>query len=239
MPVFRLSDLPVFPPAHLAEAGGLLAVGGDLSPERLIAAYRAGIFPWYSEGEPIWWHSPDPRFVLEPARLHIPRSLRKRIRRGDFEIRFDTAFREVMTRCGKAQRPGQRGTWITREMVRAYVSLHELGIAHSAEAWREGRLVGGLYGVSLGDMYFGESMFADESDASKVAFVVLVRWMHAQGVELIDSQVYTDHLGRFGADFWPREEYLARLAELVERPTRRGRWSIEPGDRAFQVGAGE
>jgi leucyl/phenylalanyl-tRNA--protein transferase len=235
VPVFRLSDLPVFPPAHLAEAGGLLAVGGDLSPQRLIAAYRSGIFPWYSEGEPIWWHSPDPRFVLEPERLHVPRSLKKVIRRGDYEVRFDTAFREVMTRCAKVKRPGQRGTWITKEMVRAYLTLHDIGIAHSAEAWQDGVLVGGLYGVSIGDMYFGESMFADAPDASKVAFAVHVRWMHAQGIALLDSQVYTDHLARFGADHWPREEYLARLAELVDRPTRRGNWSIEPGDPAFAV----
>ncbi len=235
MPVFRLSEFPVFPPAHLAEAGGLLAVGGDLSPERLIVAYRSGIFPWYSEGEPIWWHTPDPRFVLEPSRLHIPRSLKKIIRRGDYEIRLDTAFREVMNRCGKVKRPGQRGTWITKEMSRAYQSLHELGVAHSAEAWREGKLVGGVYGVSLGDMYFGESMFADAPDASKAAFVVLVRWMQGQGIQLIDSQVHTEHLARFGADFWPREEYLARLAELVDRPTRRGAWVIAPGDPAFAV----
>ena len=235
MPVFRLSEFPVFPPAHLAEAGGLLAVGGDLSPERLIAAYRAGIFPWYSEGEPIWWHTPDPRFVLEPALLHVPRSLKKIIRRGDYVIRFDTAFREVMTRCGKVARPGQRGTWITKEMLRAYLSLHDLGVAHSAEAWRDGKLVGGLYGVSLGDMYFGESMFADSPDASKAAFVVMVRWMERQGIQLIDSQVHTEHLARFGADFWPREEYLGRLAALVDEPTRRGKWVIEPGDPAFQV----
>lgn len=235
MPVFRLSELPVFPPVHLAEAGGLLAVGGDLSPQRLIVAYRSGVFPWYSEGEPIWWHSPDPRFVLEPSGLRVPRSLKKIIRRGDYEIRFDTRFRDVVTRCARTRRPGQRGTWITREMMRAYQSLHELGIAHSAEAWKDGALVGGLYGVSIGDVYFGESMFADAPDASKVAFVVLVRWMAAQGVGLIDSQVYTDHLARFGAEQWPREEYLERLAELVDRPTRRGAWSIPPGDAAFAV----
>jgi leucyl/phenylalanyl-tRNA--protein transferase len=233
MPVFRLGEEPVFPAPELAEAGGLLAVGGDLRPERLIAAYRAGIFPWYSEGEPIWWHSPDPRFVLDPAALHVPRSLQKILRRHDFEIRFDTAFEDVITACGRAPRPRQRGTWITRDMVRAYRRLFRLGLAHSAEAWRDGVLVGGLYGVSIGDMYFGESMFADAPDASKCAFVVLVRWMQARGIGLVDSQVYTDHLARFGADHWPRERYLARLHELVDRPTRVGPWHLDPDDPAL------
>jgi len=208
-------------------------VGGDISPQRLIVAYRSGVFPWYSEGEPIWWHSPDPRFVLEPSHLHIPRSLKKIIRRGDYEVRFDTRFREVVSRCARTPRPGQRGTWITREMTRAYLSLHDLGIAHSAEAWKDGRMVGGVYGVSIGDVFFGESMYAEAPDASKVAFVVLVRWMQARGIALVDSQVYTEHLARFGAEMWPREEYLERLAELVDRPTRRGPWHIEPGDPAF------
>lgn len=235
MPVFRLSELPLFPPPELSEAGGLLAVGGDLSPERLLNAYRSGIFPWYSEGEPIWWHSPDPRFVLEPERLHIPRSLAKVIRRRPYEVRFDTAFAAVIRGCATAPRPGQRGTWITRAMVRAYERLHQLGVAHSAEAWREGELVGGLYGVSLGDVYFGESMFARAPDASKMAFVVLVRWMRARGVGLVDSQVRTDHLARFGAEEWPRRRYLDRLAELVDRPTRRGPWTLDPDDPAFDV----
>lgn len=225
MPVFRLNELPIFPPAHMAEQG-LLAVGGDLSSQRLIAAYQAGIFPWYTEGEPIWWHSPDPRFVLEPQKLHVPRSLEKILRRGDYEVRFDTAFADVIRNCSARARPGQRGTWITRAMQRAYIALHELGLAHSAEAWRDGRLVGGLYGVSLGDVYFGESMFALEPDASKCAFVTLVRWLSAAGVQLIDSQVRTDHVARFGGEDWPREQYLLRLAELVHAPTRTGKWDV-------------
>lgn len=235
MPVFRLGELPVFPPPHLAEAGGLLAVGGDLSPARLIEGYRQGIFPWYSEGQPIWWHSPDPRFVLEPEKLHVPRSLKKIVRRGDYEVRFDTSFPEVMRACARVPRPRQRGTWITRAMERAYHELFERGVAHSAEAWKDGRLVGGLYGVSLGDVYFGESMFAEAPDASKVAFVVLARWMRARGIALIDSQVHTEHLERFGAEEWPRDRYLARLHELVDHPTRYGPWRIEPGDPAFAV----
>lgn len=225
MPVFRLNELPIFPPAHLAEQG-LIAVGGDLSSQRLLAAYQAGIFPWYNEGEPIWWHSPDPRFVLEPEHLHVPRSLEKILRRGDYEIRFDTAFPDVIRACSARPRPGQRGTWITKAMQRAYVTLHELGFAHSAEAWRDGKLVGGLYGVSLGDVYFGESMFADAPDASKCAFVTLMRWLIASDVKLVDSQVHTEHLERFGAVNWPRERYLARLAELVHAPTRAGRWDV-------------
>jgi leucyl/phenylalanyl-tRNA--protein transferase len=235
VPVYRLGPDPVFPPPEHAEAGGLLAVGGDLSVVRVLEGYRHGIFPWYSEGQPIWWHSPDPRFVLDPAQLHVPRSLAKIIRRGDYEVRFDTAFAEVIAACAKVPRPGQRGTWITRDMVRAYTELHALGLAHSAEAWKDGELVGGLYGVSLGDMYFGESMFAAAPDASKVAFVVMVRWMRAQGISLVDSQVYTDHLARFGAEEWPRERYLEALYERVDRPTRQGRWTIAPGDPAFAV----
>jgi leucyl/phenylalanyl-tRNA--protein transferase len=233
VPVFRLGPDILFPRPELAEAGGLLAVGGDLRPERLLAGYQQGIFPWYSEGQPIWWHSPDPRFVLEPEKLHVPRSLGKILRRGDYEIRFDTAFGDVIRACARRPRPFQRGTWITRDMIRAFEQLHALGVAHSAEAWQGGTLVGGLYGVSLGDMYFGESMFADAPDASKCAFVVLMRWMTARGIGLVDSQVYTDHLSRFGAEEWPRARYLARLAELVGRDTRLGPWPLEPGDPAL------
>ena len=235
MPVYRLGPEPIFPPADHAESGGLLAVGGDLGVVRLIEGYRHGIFPWYSEGQPIWWHSPDPRFVLDPTRLHVPRSLRKIIRRGDYTVRFDTAFERVIANCARVERPNQGGTWITRDMIRAYRELHELGVAHSAEAWLGDELVGGLYGVSLGDVYFGESMFARAPDASKVAFVVLVRWMLARGITLVDSQVATDHLARFGAEEWPRRRYLDALAARVDAPTRAGRWVIEAGDDAFAV----
>lgn len=233
--MFRLDRTLSFPPVALSEPGGLIAVGGDLSVDRLILGYRSGIFPWYDEGRPILWHSPDPRFVLDPPCLHAPRSLKKIVRRGDYEIRFDTAFSEVIRACARSPRPGQRGTWITRGMDRAYNELHGQGLAHSAEAWRGGRLVGGLYGVSLGDVFFGESMFADAPDASKCAFLVLVRWMVARGVALIDSQVYTEHLARFGAEQWPRERYLAALAGLVDRPTRAGPWRLESGDPALDV----
>lgn len=224
MPVYRLTSRIAFPSPELSVEGGLLAVGGDLKPERLVLGYRMGIFPWYSEGEPIWWHSPDPRFVLFPEKLHVPRSLGKIIRRGDYEIRLDTAFTEVIRRCSLKPRPNQRGTWITADMQAAYNKLWEMGLAHSAEAWQDGVLVGGLYGVSLGDMYFGESMFADAPDASKVAFVTLVEWLHRQGIRLIDSQVRTEHVARFGGEDMPRSEYLSHLREWVDLPTRLGRW---------------
>lgn len=232
MPIYRLPEAIAFPPPSHAEEG-LLAVGGDLQPARLVAAYTQGIFPWYSEGEPIWWHSPDPRFVLEPAKLRVSRSLAKVMGKRPFEIRFDTAFADVIRRCSAKKRPGQRGTWITRDMQSAFAQLHALGVAHSAEAWLDGKLVGGLYGVSLGDIYFGESMFTDVDDASKVAFVVLVRWMQARGIELVDSQVHTDHVERFGGESWPRERYLERLEVLVNRPIRRGPWCIEADDPAL------
>lgn len=204
------------PPPEHSDARGLVAVGGDLRPERLLDAYRRGIFPWYEEGLPILWHSPDPRMVLRTADLRVGRSLRKRIRRGDFEIRFDTRFREVIEECARVGRPDQDGTWITRDMIDAYVELHELGWAHSAEAYVEDTLVGGLYGVCVGGVFCGESMFAHRSDASKVAFVWAAQQLAEWGVELIDCQVYTEHLDRFGATEWPRARFLAALAERVD-----------------------
>jgi leucyl/phenylalanyl-tRNA--protein transferase len=228
MPVYRLDERLIFPPVADAE-DGLLAVGGDLRPERLLLAYSQGIFPWYSEGQPILWHSPDPRMVLLAPQLHVPRSLRKTLRRRPFELRLDTAFSEVIAACATVERPGQRGaTWITRGMKRAYVELHRRGYAHSAEAWQEGRLVGGLYGVSLGGAFFGESMFARLPDASKVAFVALVEQLARWGITLIDSQVHTPHIERFGAREWPRSEYLAALKQALRRPTRPGRWRFDP-----------
>lgn len=225
MPVFRLDDRLVFPPADLADANGLLAVGGDLRPERLLLAYSRGIFPWYGEGLPILWHSPDPRFVLEASQLHVPRSLRKAINRAPYEIRYDTAFREVISACRDVPRAGQESTWITDEMVEAYCTLHQHGFAHSAEAWAGDTLVGGLYGVSLGGAYFGESMYARAPEASKIAFVHLVEKLRAWDIELIDCQVYTDHLARFGAEDWPRSRFLEALETAMEQPTRRGRWT--------------
>ncbi len=216
-----------WPPVEQTHSDGILAFGGDLSPRRLEAAYARGIFPWYSEGLPILWHCPDPRFVLEPQKLHVPKSLEKQLKRGVYEIRIDSAFELVIDGCAQAKRPGQRGTWITRDMRQAYVVLHRMGLAHSAEAWKDGELCGGLYGVSLGDVFFGESMFARAPDASKVAFVTLVRAIASWGIELIDCQQETEHLARFGAEAWPRKRFIARLQELVKKPTRPGPWTLQ------------
>lgn len=228
MPVYRLPEEVAFPPPTEAEPSGLLAVGGDLSPERLLTAYANGIFPWYSEDEPILWFSPDPRFVLRPSALRVSRSLRKRVRRGDYRVTLDTAFADVIARCQATPRPGQAGTWITPEMRDAYIALHELGFAHSVEAWRGEELVGGLYGVGLGGLFSGESMFAHAPDASKVAFVWLVRQLERWGVALIDCQIQTDHLERFGAEDLDRDAFLDALPDLVRPPYGRGRWRFDP-----------
>ncbi len=226
MPIHRLRREVAFPDPALAEPDGLLAVGGDLSPERLLAAYAAGIFPWFSEGMPILWWSPDPRLVLDPAALHVPASLRRTLRRGRYRVTSDLAFDRVVRRCAERERPGQDGTWITAEMIAAYVRLHRLGFADSFEAWDGDALAGGLYGVSLGAAFFGESMFADRPDASKVAFVRAVEWLAGAGIDLVDAQVRTDHLLRFGAREIPRREFLERLRQALRRPTRRGTWTL-------------
>lgn len=232
MPIYRLPREPVFPDPARAEPDGLLAVGGDLAPERLLTAYAEGIFPWYSDSTPILWWSPDPRLVLEPERLHVPRSLRRTIRAGTYRVTADEAFARVIGRCAERPRPGQDGTWITEEMRDAYVRLHELGFAHSFEAWEGDELAGGLYGVSLGAAFFGESMFADRPDASKVAFVRSVEWLASRDVNIIDCQVKTEHLLRFGAREVPRATFLRRLAAALRSPTRRGRWSLEDPEPA-------
>ena len=212
-----LSAQSPFPPleAALADPGGLLAAGADLSPERIVAAYRQGIFPWYSDGQPILWWSPDPRMVLPVAEFRVSRSLRKRVRAGTFETRIDTDFRAVIGACARTPREGQGGTWITPEMADAYCELHRRGYAHSIESWRDGRLVGGLYGIALGRVFFGESMFAHETDASKVALVALVAQLQRLGVPLIDCQQETAHLATFGARPIPRATFAAQLAELI------------------------
>jgi leucyl/phenylalanyl-tRNA---protein transferase len=225
MPVFRLDERVAFPPPDLAE-DGLLAVGGDLRPERLLTAYSQGIFPWYEDGLPILWHSPDPRMVLRAEDLHVPRSLAKTMRRRPYQVTLDSAFRDVVGACAATARPGQEGTWITAEMIEAYVVLHRLGFAHSVEAWRGDELVGGLYGVSLGAVFFGESMFSRAPDASKVAFVTLVRDLARRDIRLIDCQVHTEHLARFGATEWPRARFLKALAIALRNPTRKGKWRL-------------
>ena len=219
---------PGFPPVESATPEGLLAVGGDLSSERLLAAYRHGIFPWYNPGQPILWWSPDPRAVLYPEKLKIARSLRKTLKRGQLRVTFDTSFREVMLACAapREQHPGG-GSWITDDMVEAYAQLHAMGYAHSIETWQENRLVGGLYGVALGGVFFGESMFARAADASKVALVALVSKLRAWGFVLIDCQIPSAHLTSLGAEEIPRSAFLAELGRALKLPGQPGHWQIK------------
>jgi len=228
MPVYQLTDEIAFPPPELADEDGLVAFGGDLRPERLLLAYSIGIFPWPHEGLPLLWFSPDPRMVLPPSELHVSRRLERTIRSGRFEVRLDSACRRVIEACATTPRRDQTATWITPEVIAAYTRLHELGYVHSAESWRDGQLVGGLYGVSIGGVFTGESMFALESDASKVAFVTLVRQLERWGFLLLDAEVYTEHLARFGAREWPRERFLQLLRAARQMPMRRGPWRLEP-----------
>ncbi len=229
--MFRLSrnarDLS-FPPVERASPEGVVAVGGDLRPERLLEAYRHGIFPWYNQGQPILWWSPDPRTVLFPENLHVSRSLKRSLRPGVFALTLDTAFRDVMVQCSKPrpQYPGD-GTWITPAMIDAYTRLHERGHAHSVETWQEGRLVGGVYGVALGGAFFAESMFTRVDDASKVALVSLIRLLHRWGFRLVDCQQSSPHVLRLGAKEIPRREFIEHLTAAVSLPGRQGKWILE------------
>ena len=217
-----------FPPVELASPEGLLAVGGDLRAERLLEAYRHGIFPWYNPGQPILWWSPDPRAVLFPNKLRVSRSLGKVLRRKKFDVSLDTAFRDVIEACAqpRPKSPGG-GTWITPEMIEAYEVLHERGLAHSVESRRDGKLVGGLYGVALGRAFFGESMFSRETDASKVAFVHLARQLEAWNYALIDCQLPSAHLFSLGAEEIRRRDFMARLEPALTPPGHRGRWRFD------------
>jgi leucyl/phenylalanyl-tRNA--protein transferase len=225
MPVFRIPDELVFPDAELAGEDGLLGVGGDLSPERLLLAYRNGIFPWYEEGEPILWWSPDPRCILFPDRLKVSTSLRQALKKGEHDVRFDTCFDEVIRHCSEARRKGQRGTWITKEMQEAYIRLHRLGFAHSTEVFMHGALAGGLYGVAIGRCYSGESMFHLRPDASKIALYHLVQRLRKWDFALIDCQVTNRHLLSLGAEDVPRKDFLRLLRESGTRPGRYGSWT--------------
>jgi leucyl/phenylalanyl-tRNA--protein transferase len=227
----RLPSATFFPPVETAlrDPNGLLAMGGDLSVERLLDAYRHGIFPWFNPDEPILWWSPDPRMVLVPDEVHITRSLAKRIRNAGFEVRVDTAFADVMRACA-APREDAAGTWISSAMVAAYTRLHQAGYAHSVETWHQGELVGGLYGVAVGRMFYGESMFSREPDASKVALVRLAQQLQEWGFGLIDCQMETAHLASLGARTMPRTAFTARLAELVNLPPHPGPWRFDAPD---------
>lgn len=225
MTIYRLFSEPVFPDPAEADPDGLLAIGGDLSARRLVAAYASGIFPWYSEGSPILWWSPDPRLALFPEELHIPRSLRRVLNSGRFRFSLDTRFAAVIRACAATPRPDQAGTWILPKMMAAYEELHALGLAHSAEAWLDGELVGGVYGVALGNVFFGESMFRTVDDASKALFVRLAQWLKGQGCALIDCQQTTAHLLRFGARELPRREFLRRVRDGLDRDVLAGSWA--------------
>jgi len=226
--MFRLSRNPRdlrFPPVESATADGLVAIGGDLLAERLLEAYRHGIFPWYNDDQPILWWSPDPRAVLFPDKLHVSRSLERTIRRGQFTLTLDSSFRNVMIQCAgpRPQYPGD-GTWITPAMIEAYTTLHVMGYAHSIETWQDGRLVGGLYGVAIGGAFFGESMFSRVDDASKVALVTLVRQLDKWGFTLFDCQQSSPHVKRLGAEEIPRSDFVKHLAAANTFPDLRGRW---------------
>lgn len=237
MPIYALPEKHIFPDPELADESGLLAIGGDLDPARVLLGYSIGVFPWYSEGQPILWHSPDPRFVLNPHKLHVGRSLKQRMRQRPFKLSIDRAFPSVIQSCQKTPRPGQDGTWITGDMQDAYIALHEAGFAHSVEAWEGDELVGGLYGVSLGSVFFGESMFAKRPDASKIAFVALVRQLASWNFDLVDSQVHTEHLERFGAIEIDRRSYLDALRDCLQADTRCGpwEWASDPYELATEV----
>jgi leucyl/phenylalanyl-tRNA--protein transferase len=226
----------VFPSIEkaLTEPNGLLAAGGDLSPQRLLAAYRLGIFPWYSAGEPIMWWSPDPRMVLFPEELKISPSLAKTLRNAPYEVRLDTAFGDVVHACASTPRDGQPGTWITQEMQDAYGALHQLGYAHSVETWIDGSLAGGLYGIAVGSAFYGESMFSDARDTSKIALAHLCAHLKRRGFGIIDCQMETRHLASLGARTIPRRDFAARLDALCVQSDAPGRWPAAAIDGHFR-----
>ncbi len=224
MPVYQLSEENIFPHPDLADESGLLAYGGDLKAERLIQAYANGIFPWYSKGEPILWWSPDPRMVLFPEKLKVSKSLKQSLSNKSFEVKFDENFEAVIEHCSAVAREGQDGTWITEEMCKAYIQLHKKGLAHSVETYSDEVLVGGLYGLSIGSAFFGESMFQTKNDASKVALFFLVEKTKEWNFTFIDAQVETDHMKRMGAENIPRKKFLEILKIAIKAPTIKGKW---------------
>lgn len=224
MPVFQLSDEILFPDPSFAEPEGLLAVGGDLSTKRLLTAYKKGIFPWFTENEPVLWWSPDPRFVLFPEKFRVSHSLRQKIKKNLFSVRMDTDFEMVISACAETERQHEAGTWITQEMKEAYIELHRKGYAHSIETYYNDQLVGGLYGVSIGKAFFGESMFHTMTDASKIALYYLVEKAKESGFLFIDSQVETEHLFTLGAELIPRTQYLKLLRKAIKFPSERDKW---------------
>lgn len=226
MPVFRLSDKISFPPPYLAEPEGLLAIGGDLSENRLLLAYKMGIFPWFSKGEPILWWSPDPRLILYPDGVNISKRLRRTINQGIFEVTSDTAFEHVIESCAQSRSKENNETWIIDEMIESYCRLFDSGYAHSIETWYDGKLAGGIYGISLGGCFFGESMFSHVSNASKVALVALCGYLKSLSFDMIDCQITTDHMLRMGAVEISRYQFIKKLTQSITRKTLRGKWNI-------------
>ena len=216
MPIYKLSDDLVFPDPSLCEPDGLLAIEGDLSPDRLLLAYSNGIFPWFSQGEPILWWSPNPRFIVYPKNIKISHSMKKLIKKNTYKVSFDTCFREVISNCSMIRK--ETGTWITNEMIEAYCKLHELGYAHSVETWFDGKLVGGLYGISMGKCFFGESMFSTMDNASKFAFISFGKVLEEKGFSIIDCQVHTNHLESLGAVNMTRENFLELIKKGISIP---------------------
>ncbi len=216
MPIYELDHTNRFPPVHLSEPDGLLAIGGDLSPSRLLNAYRSGIFPWYNE-PPILWYCPDPRFVLFPGELYVSKSMLQLFKKKAFVVTINKCFAEVMRNCKTVPRKDQDGTWISEEIIQAYSKLHEMGLAHSVEVWKDSELVGGLYGVLLGKVFFGESMFSRSSNASKYGFLSYVHYLQEQGVAMIDCQIYSEHLASLGARMIERNLFISLLDELIPK----------------------
>jgi leucyl/phenylalanyl-tRNA--protein transferase len=228
MPIYQLSKEPIFPHPSESVEDGLLAIGGDLSPQRLVTAYTLGIFPWFGDNEPILWWSPDPRLILFPDKFKVSKSLKHTIKKNIFDIRIDFAFEEVINNCKRISRKDQNGTWITNEMKDAYIKMHKLGLAHSIETWIDNKLVGGLYGLSLGNAFFGESMFHKYRDASKVAFYYLSQLALDMNLSFIDCQVSSPHLISLGAEEVTRDNFLDLLAESNNKKTRQGIWEFKP-----------
>lgn len=227
MPIYRLTGEIAFPDPREADEDGIVAVGGDLSPKRVLAAYACGIFPWPHQGMPLLWFSPDPRYLLPVGELTLWRSLRQTLHKRRFRITLDRAFARVMAGCAETRRKGERGSWITPALRRAFEALHEAGVAHSVEAWDGDELAGGLYGLSLGGMFCGESMFHRRDDASKVAFVALVQQLQRWQFDFVDAETYTAHMARYGTRPVPREDFLRALENTLKRKTRQGPWSLD------------
>ena len=215
-----------FPSPEKADANGIVAIGGDMKPDRVLNAYKKGIFPWFSPWDPIMWWSPDPRFVLFPDELKVSKSMRPYFNQNKFKITFDTHFNEVVTACAKSNRKGEVGTWINKEIKTVFSEFHQSGLAHSIEVWENDKLVGGLYGLSLGSMFFGESMFSQVPNASKFGFITLVNWLKLKNFTLIDCQVHTDHLGSLGAKGIPRKKFLELLETGLQQPALQGKWEL-------------